>query len=196
MLRQAPAAAVIPSSLFVTCEADLLAWHVRCSRSVPPSSPSAVDLQTQRNRRLRDKLRREFGSDVLMALADPAVVGVVLNADGELWVERLVSGVKRLDETMSRAQAESLLGTVAALADTEINAAHPLLEVELPFNGSRFHGVVPPVSSTRLQPPEASDPVRFAYSSSNSARRSPRAAGSGRRVSRSSRGVTGLLAES
>jgi type IV secretion system protein VirB11 len=47
---------------------------------------------------------------------------------------------------MSRPQAENLLGTVAALADTEINAAHPLLEVELPFNGSRFHGILPPVS--------------------------------------------------
>jgi type IV secretion system protein VirB11 len=110
-------------------------------------SPSAIDLRQQRDRRLRDKLRRELGSDVVAALSDPAVVEVMLNADGELWVERLVSGVERFDETMSRAQAENLLGTVAALADTEINAAHPLLEVELPFNGSRFHGVVPPVSS-------------------------------------------------
>ena len=110
-------------------------------------SPSSSDLHGQRDRRLRDKLRRELGSDVLAALADSAVVEIMLNADGELWVERLVSGVARLERSMSRSQAENLLGTVAAIADTEINESSPLLEVELPFDGSRFHGVVPPISA-------------------------------------------------
>ncbi|MCP5057358.1 MAG: P-type conjugative transfer ATPase TrbB, partial [bacterium] len=110
-------------------------------------SPSPIDLRQQRDKRLRDKLRRELGSDVLTALAAPAVVEVMLNADGELWVERLVSGVAPLGSTMSRSQAENLLGTVAALADTEINEETPLLEVELPFDGSRFHGVVSPISA-------------------------------------------------
>lgn len=113
-------------------------------------SPSAIDLHQQRDRRLRDKLRRELGSAVIFALADPSVVEVMLNADGELWIERLGSGVTSIGETMSRSQAENLLGTVAALAETEINETRPLLEVELPFDGSRFHGVVPPVSSGPL----------------------------------------------
>ena len=113
-------------------------------------SPSAIDLLQQRDRRLRDKLRRELGSDVLAALSDASVVEVMLNADGELWVERLGSGVALLGGTMSRSQAENLLGTVAALAETEVNEERPLLEVELPFDGSRFHGVVPPVSSGPL----------------------------------------------
>ena len=110
-------------------------------------SPSSTDLHGQRDRRLRDKLRRELGSDVLAALADSAMVEIMLNADGDLWVERLVSGVARLERSMSRSQAENLLGTVAAIADTEINESSPLLEVELPFDGSRFHGVVPPISA-------------------------------------------------
>jgi len=110
-------------------------------------SPSSTDLHGQRDRRLRDKLRRELGGDVLAALADSAVVEIMLNADGDLWVERLVSGVARLERGMSRSQAENLLGTVAAIADTEINESCPLLEVELPFDGSRFHGVVPPISA-------------------------------------------------
>lgn len=109
--------------------------------------PSAIDLRHQRDRRLRDKLRRELGSPVLGALSDTSVVEVMLNADGVLWVERLGSGMEPLGAVMDRAQAENLLGTVAALADTEINAENPLLEVALPFDGSRFHGVVPPVSS-------------------------------------------------
>jgi type IV secretion system protein VirB11 len=109
-------------------------------------TPSAIDLHDQRDRRLRDKLRRELGPEVSLALADASVVEVMLNADSELWVERLGSGVARLGGTMCRSQAENLLGTVAALAETEINEGSPLLEVELPFDGSRFHGVVPPVS--------------------------------------------------
>lgn len=113
-------------------------------------SPSAIELRDQRDRRLREKLRRELGADVLSALSDPTVVEVLLNADGALWVERLVSGVAPLGRSMSRAQAENLLGTVAALSGTEINEGRPLLEVELPFEGSRFHGVVPPVSSGPL----------------------------------------------
>lgn len=110
-------------------------------------SPTPIDLRAQRDRRLRDKLHRELGPEILTALADPAVVEVLLNADGELWVERLVWGVQPLGGTMSRAQAENLLGTVAALADTEINEERPLLEVELPLDGSRFQGVLPPVSA-------------------------------------------------
>jgi type IV secretion system protein VirB11 len=110
-------------------------------------SVSPLDLQQQRSRRLHDKLRRELGAEVLTALSDPAVVEVMLNADGELWVERLVWGVQPLGGTMSRAQAENLLGTVAALADTEVNEGRPLLEVELPLDGSRFQGVLPPVSA-------------------------------------------------
>jgi type IV secretion system protein VirB11 len=110
-------------------------------------TPSAIDLHQQRDRRLRDKLRRELGAAVLAELSDASVVEVMLNADGDLWVERLGSGVAPIGATMSRSQAENLLGTVAALAETEINEGSPLLEVELPFDGSRFHGVVPPVSS-------------------------------------------------
>jgi type IV secretion system protein VirB11 len=109
-------------------------------------SPSPIDLREQRERRLRHKLHRELGPDVLEPLFDPSVVEILLNADGEIWVERLGEGVARTGSRMSQPQAENLLGTIAALADTEINETRPILEVELPFDGSRFQGVVPPVS--------------------------------------------------
>jgi Flp pilus assembly CpaF family ATPase len=111
---------------------------------------SPLHLRDQRDRRLRDKLRRELGADVLAALADPAVVEVMLNADGELWIERLGEAVRATGRRMSRTQAENLLGTIAALADTELDEASPILEVELPFDGSRFQGMVPPVCSAPL----------------------------------------------
>jgi len=36
-----------------------------------------------------EKLRRDLGEVFLAALADPATVGILLNADGTLWQERL-----------------------------------------------------------------------------------------------------------
>jgi type IV secretion system protein VirB11 len=39
------------------------------------------------------------------------------------------------------------LGTIAAMLDTRINAVFPILEGELPLDGSRVEGTVPPVSA-------------------------------------------------
>jgi len=78
-------------------------------------------------------------------LHDPRVVEVLLNPDGRLWVDVLGEGLRDTGETMSPAQAENLLGTVAALLGTVITAERPLLEGELPLDGSRFQGVLPPV---------------------------------------------------
>ena len=41
--------------------------------------PSPIDLRQHRDRRLRDKLRRELGSDVLAALADPMGAPMILD---------------------------------------------------------------------------------------------------------------------
>lgn len=109
-------------------------------------APRPASLQAQRELRLREKLERELGADVRAALGDPTVVEVVLNADGELWVERLGKEIEPLGARMERVQAESLIGTVAALLDREIHDERPILEVELPFDGSRFEGVMPPIS--------------------------------------------------
>ena len=106
----------------------------------------AFDARTERVRRLDQKLLRELGPDVLEALHDPSVVEIMLNADGRLWIERLERGVEKTSVVVASAQVESLLGTVASARGAVINAEEPNLECELPLYGSRFEGVVPPVS--------------------------------------------------
>lgn len=49
--------------------------------------------------------------------------------------------------TMSAVQAERLIGTVAFALHTVANDAHPVIECELPLDGSRFTGWLPPVVS-------------------------------------------------
>jgi type IV secretion system protein TrbB len=53
-------------------------------------------------------------------------------------------GFSRIGE-MPAAQASSALGTIAAWRGTVLNHEHPILETELPIDGSRFEGIVSPV---------------------------------------------------
>src|SRR4051794_13138480 len=94
--------------------------------------------------RLDAKLRRELGETVLSALDDPRTEDVVLNPDGRLWVKRQGLGFAVAGE-MFAAQAQAAIGTIAAQRGTVANYDRPILETELPVDGSRFEGIVPPV---------------------------------------------------
>src|SRR5215469_5790124 len=96
--------------------------------------------------RLAAKLRRELGDLVLHALSDERTEDVVLNPDSRLWVKRQCEGFECVGE-MPPAQAQSAMGTIAAQKGTVINYDRPFLEAELPIDGSRFEGIIPPVTS-------------------------------------------------
>lgn len=100
--------------------------------------------KTEHDKRIAEKLRRELGPQVCEWLEDPTVAEIMLNPDGSLWVEFLGGGMERMG-TMPKAQAESLMGTVASSLRRNINAENPILECELPLDGSRFEALVPPV---------------------------------------------------
>lgn len=95
-------------------------------------------------RRLNDKLRRELGPMVGRLLEEPDVLEIMLNPDGRLWVERLGHEPEPIG-TMNAAQAESLMATVASTLRSEMNRENPILECELPLDGSRFEALIPPV---------------------------------------------------
>jgi len=94
--------------------------------------------------RLETKLRRELGDQVLSLLNDDRTEDILLNPDGALWVKRLSEGFNRICE-VPPAQAASALSTIAAWRGTVLNHEHPILETELPIDGSRFEGIVSPV---------------------------------------------------
>jgi P-type conjugative transfer ATPase TrbB len=106
-----------------------------------------MSLQAIQSTRLDERLRRELGPAVLAALDDPDVIEIILNPDGRLWVESHGHGMCAAQITMSAIQAERLIGTVAFALDTVANDAHPVIECELPLDGSRFTGWLPPVVS-------------------------------------------------
>ena len=91
-----------------------------------------------------EKLRKDLGEVFLSALADPETVEIVLNADGTLWQECLGEPLQQIG-TMSASAADSVMRTLSAMHHTVITRESPSIECELPLDGSRFAGQIPPV---------------------------------------------------
>jgi type IV secretion system protein TrbB len=93
---------------------------------------------------------------VLQALAASDTEDIVLNPDSSLWIKRMGAGFQQVG-AMSSAQAASAMNTIAAWKGTVMNHDRPILETELPLDGSRFEGIISPVVSSpsfaiRLRP--------------------------------------------
>lgn len=94
--------------------------------------------------RLIRKLQEAFGHALCTALDDPAVVEIMCNPDGRLFIERLGHGVAPAG-TMSALSAEIIIGSVAHALRSEADRDQPIISGELPIGGHRFEGLLPPV---------------------------------------------------
>ncbi|MDW4497897.1 P-type conjugative transfer ATPase TrbB [Sulfitobacter sp. D35] len=90
-------------------------------------------------------LRTALGPDVAAWLADPAVVEVMLNPDGRLWVDRLGDGLSDTGGRLSADDGERIVRLVAHHVGAEVHAGAPRVSAELPGTGERFEGLLPPV---------------------------------------------------
>lgn len=108
------------------------------------------DLAQQKRELMREKLSRELGPAILHALNEETVTEILLNPDGVIWFDCADRGMVDSGQRMSPVRAENLLGTIAAMLDTTIGRDRPMLQGELPLEGSRFQGVIPPVSAAPI----------------------------------------------
>ncbi len=90
-------------------------------------------------------LRTALGADIMRLLEEPAVVEVMLNPDGRLWVDRLSEGLADTGERLSSADGERIVRLVAHHVGAEVHARSPRVSAELPETGERFEGLLPPV---------------------------------------------------
>lgn len=97
---------------------------------------------TKIEKRTLEKLKRDLGKQIIEALADPTITEIMLNSNGTLWIESF-DGMEQIGE-MLPTQAESILRMVASCLEFPLSITNPLIECELPFNGSRFEGILPP----------------------------------------------------
>ena len=110
------------------------------------SNTSLQDEQALDSVKVRAKLKieRDLGPGILAALGDPKTVEIMLNADGKLWQERLGEKMRPIG-TLTASRAEAIIKTIAGYHGKEITKGRPLLECELPLDGSRFAGQFPPI---------------------------------------------------
>lgn len=108
------------------------------------SHPEAQD-------RRRTMLRTAMGKDIAKALADPAVIEVMVNPDGALRLDRLGEGRSDTGVRLGAAEVERIIRLVASHVRVEVHAGNPVVSAELPprdegMAGERFEGILPPVS--------------------------------------------------
>ena len=70
-------------------------------------------------------LRTALGASIARFLEDPAVVEVMLNPDGRIWVDRLSEGLADTGEMMSPADGERIVRLVADHVGAEVHARSP-----------------------------------------------------------------------
>lgn len=92
-------------------------------------------------------LRTAMGAEIAAALADPAVVEVMVNPDGALRLDRLGEGCVDTNTHLGAAEVERIIRLVASHIRQEVHAESPIVSAELPESGERFEGILPPVST-------------------------------------------------
>ena len=90
-------------------------------------------------------LRTALGPHVGAWLDDPAIVEIMLNPDGRLWLDRLQEGLADTGERLAPADGERIVRLVAHHVGAEVHANNPRVSAELPETGERFEGLLPPV---------------------------------------------------
>jgi P-type conjugative transfer ATPase TrbB len=91
-------------------------------------------------------LKRVMGAEMIAALEDRNTVEIMLNADGKLWVESLGQPMRCIGHRDASAAA-TLVRAIAGAVGAELTTSTPLLECDLPLDGSRVAAQVPPIVS-------------------------------------------------
>jgi type IV secretion system protein VirB11 len=101
--------------------------------------------QSETSSRGARMLRTAFGPAIARYLEDPAIIEVMLNPDGRLWIDRLSEGLSETNERLSAPDGERIVRLVAHHVGAEVHADSPRVSAELPETGERFEGLLPPV---------------------------------------------------
>jgi len=92
-----------------------------------------------------EALRHALGPDVLSALVDPAVIEIMANPNGQLFVDRLKAGRACLAATLDAPARERVVRLIADYMGETVTREEPRLAGVLPETGERFQGFLPPI---------------------------------------------------
>ncbi len=106
---------------------------------------ATYSIRSEASQRGARMLRTALGPMIAGWLSEAAVVEVMLNPDGRLWLDRLGEGLIDTGQVMTPADGERIIRLVAHHVGAEVHAGRPRVSAELPQTGERFEGLTPPV---------------------------------------------------
>ncbi|GAL14390.1 conjugative transfer protein TrbB [Vibrio astriarenae] len=98
----------------------------------------------QRARALEGIMHHFSAAGLLEYLNDMQVTELMLNPDGQLWIERHGESMQKVSD-VSPDNATRLLNALSDYHKQTVTESRPILECEVPLDGSRFEGLVPPL---------------------------------------------------
>ncbi|MCP4336054.1 MAG: P-type conjugative transfer ATPase TrbB [Gammaproteobacteria bacterium] len=84
---------------------------------------------------------------IISYLDDKAIIEIMLNPDGTLWVERLGKPKQAVDPVMSVGDAERAIRLIASAMGMVVDSKQPSLAATLPRWGCRVQAMLPPIVS-------------------------------------------------
>jgi len=91
-------------------------------------------------------LATSLGSRVSALLLAADTIEVIVNPDGNVFVESTGAGRRSAGFALEPAETERAIRLIATMTGTEVTRERPIVSAELPPRGERFEGVLPPVS--------------------------------------------------
>lgn len=105
---------------------------------------------TESKIRLYEKLCHDLGQKIQSMIEDKDIHEIMLNPDGNLWVDSVSQGLVQLGN-LTQVQSFSIINDIAGIHNFVVNHSDPKLETQLPFfkfmRGERFTAQVPPIVS-------------------------------------------------
>lgn len=90
-------------------------------------------------------LSRALGGGIADALADPSVVEALVNADGELRIDRIGRGIEATGLRLTIGERDAAIRLLASEVGETITADRPFLATTLPGSGARVQAMIPPL---------------------------------------------------
>jgi P-type conjugative transfer ATPase TrbB len=97
------------------------------------------------NTRLLEQLSSAMGHHVEELLNNDDVVEIMLNPDSKLWADSHSRGRYYTGININPKMGEQVISIIARSLNIVCNDKNPIISGELPGNGSRFQGMLPPV---------------------------------------------------
>ena len=105
-----------------------------------------INLEKAKLERDRQQIKSLMIGPLWDHFCDPATIELMVNADGTLWVEKLgqeARAVAKIDEAAVR----SIILNVSGFHNQVVSTTNAVCEGEFPLDGSRFEGLLPPITS-------------------------------------------------